>query len=103
MYIIVFVTCANKREAEEIASVLIKKKLAGCVNIIEKINSIFWWKKKIDKAEESLLIIKSKENKFASLVKEIKFLHSYSVPEIIAMKIFKGEKNYLNWLDGTLK
>ncbi|MCM8799636.1 MAG: divalent-cation tolerance protein CutA [Candidatus Omnitrophica bacterium] len=103
MYIVVFVTCANKKEAEEIASFLVRKKLAGCVNIIEKIDSIFWWQKKIEKTKESLLIIKSKGDKFAQLIKMVKRIHSYRVPEIIAIKIFKGEKDYLNWLDGYIK
>lgn len=103
MYIVVLVTCANKKEAKKIATVLLEKKLAACVNIIDKINSFFWWEGKIDKAKEMLLLIKSKKKLFQKLVKTIKTLHSYAVPEILALPILSGEKKYLEWLNSSLK
>ena len=103
MYIIVFVTASNKREAQKIAAGLIKQKLAACVNIIDKVDSLFFWEGKIQKAKESLLIIKSKKEKWGRLVKLIKSLHSYTVPEIIAIPIISGDKPYLGWIDATLR
>jgi periplasmic divalent cation tolerance protein len=102
MYQVILVTCANKREAKRIAISLVKGRLASCVNIIDKIESFFWWEKKIDYAKEILLIIKSKKKRFSEIIKLVKKLHSYSVPEIIALNITSGEKNYLKWIDESI-
>jgi len=102
MYIVIFVTCANKEEAKRIATGLIKNKLAACVNIIDKIESFFWWQGKIDTAREVLLIIKSRKAKLAKVIKLVKSLHSYAVPEIIALPIISGYKPYLNWIDDSV-
>ena len=103
MYIMVFVTATSKYEAEKIAKSLIKHKLAACVNIVPKVSSLFFWKGKIDRAKEFLLLIKSKKIKFTALVKQVKLEHSYKVPEIIALPIIAGDKNYLRWLDAALR
>jgi len=102
MYQVILVTCPNKKEAKKIATALVKERLVACVNIIDKIESFFWWQKKIDYAKEVLLIIKSKKKNFSKVVKNIKKLHSYKVPEIIALKIVTGEKKYLDWIDESL-
>jgi len=102
MYQVILVTCPNKKEARKIATFLVKERLASCVNIIDRLESFFWWQKKIDYAKEVLLIIKSKKKNFSKVVKNIKRLHSYKVPEIIALKIIAGEKKYLNWIDESL-
>ena len=103
MYIVIFVTAANKQEGKKIASGLIKQKLAACVNIIDKVGSLFFWEGKTQKAEESLLIIKSKKERLNRIIKLIKSLHSYTVPEIIALPIISGDKPYLRWIDATLR
>ncbi|MBU0548347.1 MAG: divalent-cation tolerance protein CutA [Candidatus Omnitrophica bacterium] len=103
MYIIIFVTAGNKKEAQKIASGLIKEKLAACVNIVDKVNSLFFWEGKAQKAKESLLIIKSKKEKFSRIIKQIKSLHSYTVPEIIALPVISGDKPYLRWIDAALR
>ena len=103
MHIVIFVTAAHKQEAEHIAKQLLKNKLAACVNIVPKINSFFWWQAKIDRAEEVLLIIKSKKAKLNKIIKLVKSLHSYQVPEIIALPIIGGYKPYLRWLDESLR
>ncbi len=103
MHIVIFVTAGNKQEAQKIASGLIKQKLAACVNIIDRVDSLFFWEGKVQKAKESLLIIKSKKEMFVKIAKMIKSLHSYTVPEIIALPIISGDKPYLRWIDATLR
>jgi len=101
MYVVILVTAANKQEADKIAKVLVEAKLAACVNVVDKIGSTFWWQGKIDKSNESLLIIKTKKSLFSKVAKKIKGLHSYTVPEIIALPIVAGNKQYLDWIDGS--
>jgi len=96
--IIVFSTCANKREAKKIAQVLLKSRLAACVNILP-ITSFYWWKDKIRNGSECLLIIKTKARLFAQLQRRISKLSSYKVPEIVSIKIDHGLPSYLEWID----
>lgn len=102
MYIVVLITTAHKKEAGFIARQLLKKRLAACVNIIDNISSLFWWQAKLDKAKETLLVIKSKKTKLPQLIKLVKSLHSYKVCEIIALPIIGGNKDYLDWIDESL-
>lgn len=103
MYIIIFITTAHKKEARRIAKALLENKLAACVNIIPEIGSLFWWQAKIDSASEALLVIKSKQAKLTKIIKLVKSLHSYEVPEIIVLPIIGGYKPYLRWLDDSLR
>ena len=103
MYILVLVTAKDRKEAQKISASLIKHKLAACVNIVEKINSMFFWAGKIDQAKESLLLIKSKKEKFPKIIKLVRSLHSYKVPEIIAIPIIAGDRPYLRWIDAALR
>lgn len=102
-YIIVLITTPNKKSAEKIAQILIEKKLAGCVNIVSSLDSIYHWKGKIEKGKEFLLIIKSKKELFKLLAKEIKKIHPYEVPEIISLDITQGDQPYLEWLKNSVK
>ena len=103
MYIVVFVTAANKKEAKIIAQDLVKKKLVACVNIVDKIESLFWWKGKVDSGKEALLIIKSRKDKFSRIMKAVKDKHSYDCPEMIALPIVGGYKPYLKWIDESVR
>ena len=103
MYIAVLVTARDKKEAQKISAALIKHKLAACVNIIDKVNSIFFWAAKLDQAKESLLLIKSRKEKLPKIIKLVKSLHSYEVPEIIAIPIIAGDRPYLRWIDAALR
>ncbi len=96
-------TASNKVEAEKIAQVLLTKRCAACVNIVEKVDSFFWWQNKIDAASEALLIIKSKKTKLKAIIKAVKMAHSYEVPEIIALPIVGGEKKYLKWIHDSVR
>lgn len=102
MHIVVLVTAPKEPEARKIANYLVTKKLAACVNIMPKIESFFWWEGKIDKAKEFLLVIKTKKQLFNKLVKAVKSKHSYSVPEIIALPIIAGNKDYLEWISESI-
>ena len=102
-YIVTFVTCSSKKEAILIANKLLNEKLVACVNIIEGISSFFWWKGKVDKAAESLLIIKTVKKNFGKIQKTVKRIHSYDVPEIIALPIVSGSRSYLKWIDESIK
>lgn len=97
------VTTANKKEAHRIARALIKAKLAACVNIIGGVESLFWWKGKVDRAKELLLIIKSKKEKMPKIIKLVKSVHSYEVPEIISLPITAGFNPYLKWINESLR
>jgi len=103
MYIVIFITVPNKKEAKRIAQQLIGNRLAACVNVVENIYSYFWWQAKIDTAKEALLIIKTRKTLVNKLIKKVKLLHSYKVPEIIALPIISGNKQYLEWVNASTK
>lgn len=96
--IVVFITASNEDEAARIAKALVEAKLAGCVNLIKNIRSIYSWEGKIEDEPEVLMIVKTQKSLFDSLMKKVKELHSYTVPEIIAMPIVEGSEDYLKWL-----
>ncbi|MEO0162787.1 MAG: divalent-cation tolerance protein CutA [candidate division WOR-3 bacterium] len=97
-YIQVFTTVEKKEDAEKIAKIVVEKRLAGCVQILGPIKSTYWWKGKIENAEEWLCIIKSKKELYPELEKTIREIHPYETPEIIAMPIIAGYEGYLKWL-----
>jgi periplasmic divalent cation tolerance protein len=101
--IVVLSTCASPEEAEKIARALVEKKLAACVNILPAVRSIYRWKNAIEDDQETLLLIKSSRALFNELRAEIERLHSYEVPEAIAIPIVDGMERYLEWMAGVLK
>ena len=101
-YISIFVTVPNIKVANKITKFLVENKLVACVNIIPKIKSVYWWKNKICESNEQLLIMKSTKNNFSKIVKEIKKLHPYEVPEIVCVDI-TANKDYLNWIEEYAK
>jgi len=96
--VIVQTTCGNKKEAREIAKILVKKKLAACVQI-SKIESIYTWDNKLCVDIERLLFIKTKKENFKKVKREIKENHSYDLPEIIEIKIADASKEYLQFIN----
>jgi periplasmic divalent cation tolerance protein len=100
--IVVFMTTSTKQEAQKIVRSLLDKHLIACANILGPVGSQFWWQGKIDKAKEFLVLMKSNEKLFEKLSKTIKEMHSYEVPEILALPIVKGWAPYLEWLTETL-
>ena len=103
MNVVILITCTNSREAKRIARALVEQRLAACVNIVDKIKSIFWWQKQIDSACEVLLIAKSKKSLIHRVIREVKSLHSYQVPEIIALPVVAGNKDYINWINEFIR
>ena len=101
--IVLFITAANIEEAQRIASALLNERKAACVNIVPRINSLFWWQGKLDSAQESLLIVKTKASVLNEIVNLVKELHSYDVPEIIALPIIGGNQDYLEWIGKEVK
>lgn len=101
-YITILTSVSSYKEAEKIADVLVDAKLVACVNILRNVKSIYKWQGKKERSRENLLLMKSKEDKFKHIAKKIKSLHSYQVPEIIALPIIKGSKDYLDWIKETV-
>jgi len=97
--IVVFITASDEDEAAKIAKALIESRLAGCANIIKDIRSIYSWQGKIEDEKEVLVVVKTQKILFDSLMKKVKELHSYTVPEIIALPIIQGSEDYLKWLN----
>ena len=102
-YIQVLTTVEHKADAEKIAKGLVEKRLAACVQILGPLTSYYHWQGKLDSAAEYLCLIKSRDDLFSLLETEIISMHPYDVPEILAMPITKGGKDYLNWLAAELE
>jgi periplasmic divalent cation tolerance protein len=101
-FIVVLVTAANKAEAEKIAQTLLAERLIACANILGPTTSFFQWEGKVNRAEEFLMFIKSRKDLFEKIVERVKVLHSYEVPEVLAVPILAGSGTYLDWMDSVL-
>ena len=100
--IVVFSTASSAEEAEKIARGLVEQRLAACVNVVPGTRSFYRWQGKIEDSAEFLLVIKSSRGCFDALRTSLEKLHSYDIPEVIAMPVVDGARNYLNWMDGEL-
>lgn len=94
----VYVTVGSPAEGERIARALVEDRLAACVNRVPGVQSAYRWQGKVEQSAEELLIIKTSSKLFERLKQRVQELHSYSVPEIIALPILEGSESYLNWL-----
>ena len=99
----ILVTCRDKLEAEKITQQLLHERLIACGNIVSPVTSFFHWSGKVDRAEECLIVMKSRMDLFSQVAERVKSLHSYEVPEILALPIVDASKAYLDWLGGVLK
>ena len=102
-FIVLFITTDSAEEARKIAEVLIEQKKAACVNIVPGVESVFRWEGKVDSARENLLVVKTKASLLDEVVKLVKKVHSYDVPEIIALPIIGGNKDYLDWIGESVE
>jgi periplasmic divalent cation tolerance protein len=96
--IVVFMTAASREEAARIAQLLVESKLAACVQILPEMQSIYVWKGEVQRDSEVLLIAKTISSNFARLEREVRAIHSYETPEIVALPIEHGSQSYLDWL-----
>ena len=99
---IVFVTTPNAKTSEKLSKGLVKAKLAACVNRVPGIGSRYWWKGKIETADEELLLIKTTQTKISQLTKWVQKNHPYTMCEVIALPIAAGSKNYLEWISKSV-
>ena len=101
-YIIVLITSDSIEETDHIARLLLEKKKVACVNIVRGIDSYFWWEGKPDSARENLLIAKSKASLLPDIIDLVRKMHSYDVPEVIALPIIGGNQDYLEWIEQSI-
>jgi periplasmic divalent cation tolerance protein len=102
-YIQVTTTTETKEQAQKIAQHLVETKLSACVQIVGPITSIYRWEGKVENANEWLCLIKTRDDLYNEVEAAIKSLHLYVTPEVIALPIVKGSKEYLKWIDEELK
>lgn len=96
-------TAASVEEATKIADTLVHAKLAACVQVLPEMQSIYLWKGEVERAREVLMIAKTTMNKFEALQSQLRAIHSYETPEIIALPIVAGAEDYLKWLTSSLE
>ena len=101
-YIQIYTTTEKKDEAGMIAETVVKRRLAACAQVVGPITSTYWWEGAIEEAEEWLCIMKSRKDLYDSLEKAILDVHSYDVPEIVAVPIVSGSRSYLQWLNNEV-
>lgn len=100
--ILAYITTSDKAEAQRIGKALVEKKLAACVNILDGMQSMYWWEGKIEQANEVVLLAKTSEEKVDTLVAVVKSLHSYDVPCVVTLPVLGGNPDYLKWLKESL-
>jgi periplasmic divalent cation tolerance protein len=100
--VLVLSTAASEKQANQIAHALVERRLAACVNILPKTKSVYRWQEKIEESEEWLLVIKSTRTSFPQVQDAIKELHSYELPECIAIAIDSGSLPYLRWIEDSV-
>lgn len=93
-----YIVCKNKMEAKRIGTAIVKEKLCACVNIFPEMHSIYFWKGKLEKSNECVLIAKTERRMFKKLTARVKILHSYDCPCILQLKVKEGNKEYVKWL-----
>ena len=94
----VYITASNSDEARNIGKELVAKRLAACVNIIDKIHSIYWWEGKVHEEQEVVMIAKTKESLVQTLIEKVTSLHSYACPCIVSLPIVRGHDPFLEWV-----
>ena len=101
--IVVLVTAGSEEEGARIGRTLVEERLAACVNVVGPIRSIYRWEGAVEDAQEWLLVAKARASDFAALESRVRAVHSYEVPEVLALPVYGGGAAYLAWLDGATK
>jgi len=102
-YLQIFSTVDNEEAAGRIATALVKRRLAACVQIVPNLRSVYWWQGKVEEAGEYLLLIKSTREQYPALERAIRELHPYDCPELVGLKVETGLRAYLDWLQNEVK
>lgn len=102
-YVVLFITTEADEEAQLISRVLLEQEKAACVNIVPEVSSLFWWRGKIEPSRESLLVVKTRASLVDDIVQLVKRIHSSDVPEVIALPIVGGNRDYLDWIGKELE
>jgi periplasmic divalent cation tolerance protein len=101
-HIVIFITAASAGEAARIGRALVDERLAACANLIPSITSVYWWQGVVEEASEAMIILKTRQDLLAPLTARVRALHSYTVPEVIAVPIAGGNPDYLRWIDDSV-
>jgi len=101
-HVVIFVTTGSMEEAERIASELLNRKLVACANLLPGVTSLFWWQGELDRADEVLVVMKTRAERLDEVTALVNELHSYDVCEVIALPIVGGSKAYLDWVDESV-
>lgn len=99
----VYITCASMEEAKKIGKEIVAKRLAASVNIIDKINSFYWWEGKLQEDEEVIIIAKTRASLVHELISKVKNMHSYECPCIVTLPILEGNIDFLEWITRETK
>ena len=101
-FAVVIISASSENESEEIISTLLNKRLIACANLSPKTTSSYWWKGSIEKADEFIITAKTRLSLVGKITEEVKIIHSYEVPEIIALPVLDGNQDYLDWLNNEI-
>jgi len=95
----IYITAKDKEEARKIGRILVSERLAACVNILDGMNSMYWWDGKVQDDNEAVLIAKTRESLVSALIEKVKSVHSYSCPCVVSMPVVGGNIDYLRWVE----
>lgn len=101
--IVVFSTCGDEAEAQRVGRHLVEQRVAACVTLVPGARSIYWWQGKVEESPEWILIIKSSREALPKLREQLQKVHSYQVPEIVALPIVDGSQPYLDWMEREIQ
>lgn len=102
-FVVILITTSSEEEGTRIGRTLVEERLAACVNVIPGIRSFFRWEGKLQDEKEALLLVKSQGDQVGRIIYRVKELHSYTVPEVIALPILAGSEDYLGWVRESIK
>jgi periplasmic divalent cation tolerance protein len=103
MYSLIYITTSGEEESKKIARTLLEERTVACANIVPSMKSFYWWEGEIEEDTESILILKTRSDKFDTLVRRVKDIHSYETPCILEISIQNGSEDYLKWLEDSLQ
>lgn len=100
---LVYITAENREEAEKIGGLLVEKRLAACANIIDGMQSLFWWENKLESGQETVLLVKTRESLVNELTEAVNAAHSYDCPCVVAIPVIGGNPDFIQWINDETK